>query len=100
MVVTLSGDAKALDEVVVVGYGTQKKANLTGSVSQVKMDEVLGDRPVVNAAAALQGAMPGLTIGGGSGPGFAKSLNVRGTLSRSEERRVGKECRSRWSPYH
>ncbi|HEY9543804.1 SusC/RagA family TonB-linked outer membrane protein [Prevotella sp.] len=81
MVVTLSGDAKALDEVVVVGYGTQKKANLTGSVSQVKMDEVLGDRPVVNAAAALQGAMPGLTIGGGSGPGFAKSLNVRGTLS-------------------
>lgn len=79
--VTLQDKAKAIDEVVVVGYGTQKKANLTGSVSQVKMSDVLGDRPMVNAAAALQGAMPGLTIGGGSGPGFAKSMNVRGTLS-------------------
>lgn len=81
MTVTLSSNVESIDEVVVVGYGTQKKANLTGSVAQVKMDDVLGDRPVVNAAAALQGAMPGLTIGGGSGPGFAKSLNVRGTLS-------------------
>ena len=81
MTVTLQNNAKAIDEVVVVGYGTQKKANLTGSVAQVKMSDVLGDRPVVNAAAALQGAMPGLTIGGGSGPGFAKSMNVRGTLS-------------------
>ena len=81
MVVTLKNNAKSIDEVVVVGYGTQKKANLTGSVAQVKMSDVLGDRPVVNAAAALQGAMPGLTVGGGSGPGFAKSLNVRGTLS-------------------
>ncbi len=81
MDVVLSDDVSALDEVVVVGYGTQKRANLTGSVSQVRMDEVLGDRPVINAAAALQGAMPGLTIGGGSGPGQTKSLNVRGTLS-------------------
>lgn len=81
MAVTLKSNVKAIDEVVVVGYGLQKKANLTGSVSQVKMSDVLGDRPVVNAAAALQGAMPGLTIGGGSGPGYSKSLNVRGTLS-------------------
>ena len=51
MTVTLQNNAKAIDEVVVVGYGTQKKANLTGSVAQVKMSDVLGDRPVVNAAA-------------------------------------------------
>lgn len=79
--IDLKEDAQTLDEVIVVGFGTQKKENLTGSVSQVKMDEVLGDRPVINAAAALQGAMPGLTVGGGSGPGQAKSFNIRGTLS-------------------
>ena len=79
--ITLKEDNQTLDEVVVVGFGTQKKENLTGSVSQVKMSEVLGDRPVTNAAAALQGAMPGLTIGGGTGPGQSKSFNIRGTLS-------------------
>ena len=79
--VELTEDNKTLDEVVVVGFGTQKKENLTGSVSQVKMADVLGDRPVTNAAAALQGAMPGLTIGGGTGPGQSKSFNIRGTLS-------------------
>lgn len=47
-----------MQEVVVVGFGVQKKINLTGAVSQVKMDDVLGNRPVVNAMAALQGAMP------------------------------------------
>lgn len=79
--VILDEDRQSLDEVVVVGFGTQKKENLTGAVSQVKMEDVLGDRPVTTAAAALQGAMPGLTIGGGSGPGVSKSFNVRGTLS-------------------
>lgn len=44
--VTLKEDTQTLDEVVVVGFGSQKKANLTGSVSQVKMDDVLGDRPL------------------------------------------------------
>lgn len=81
MNISMESSVEALDEVVVVGYGTQKKANLTGSVSQVKMDEVLGDRPVVSVASALQGAMPGLTIGGGSGPGVAKSVNIRGAVS-------------------
>ena len=79
--IILEEDTQNLEEVVVVGFGTQKKENLTGSVSQVKMDEVLGNRPIINAAAALQGAMPGLKVGGGSGPGQAKSFNVRGTLS-------------------
>lgn len=81
LTLTLKEDSRQLEEVIVVGFGTQKKENLTGSVSQVSMDEVLGDRPVTSAAAALQGAMPGLTIGGGSGPGSLKSFNIRGTLS-------------------
>ena len=45
------------------------------------MADVLGDRPVINAAAALQGAMPGLVVSGASGPGQQKSFNIRGTLS-------------------
>lgn len=81
MIITLSEDVQTLNEVIVVGFGTQKKVNLTGSVSQVKMDDVLGDRPVMNVAAALQGAMPGLMVSGASTPGQTKSFNIRGTLS-------------------
>ena len=79
--VILKDDTQALEEVVVVGFGSQKKADLTGAVSQVKMDEVLGDRPVINATAALQGTMPGLMVSGGSSPGQSKSFNIRGDLS-------------------
>ena len=79
--VILKDDTQALEEVVVVGFGSQKKADLTGAVSQVKMDEVLGDRPVINATAALQGAMPGLMVSGSSTPGQTKSFNIRGDLS-------------------
>lgn len=79
--IVLKEDAKTLDEVVVVGFGSQKKADLTGAVSQVKMDEVLGDRPVISATAALQGAMPGLMVSGASSPGQSKSFNIRGDLS-------------------
>ena len=78
--VKLLEDTQTLDEVVVVGFGTQKKANLTGAVSTVKMEEVMGDRPVVSASQALQGAMPGLTITTNAGsPGKSMTLNVRGT---------------------
>ena len=63
--VILMDDTQALEEVVVVGYGSQKKANLTGAVSSVKMDEVLGDRPILNASDALQGAVPGLFVSNG-----------------------------------
>ena len=82
--VVLKEDTQSLDEVVVVGFGVQKKANLTGAVSQVKMDDVLGSRPVVNAMSALQGAMPGLQItpnNDAAGPGQSKSFNIRGTTS-------------------
>ncbi len=77
--VKLSPTAANLSDVVVVGYGTQKKANLTGSVSTLKMDEVLGDRPVSSTGALLQGAIPGLQVTIGSGqPGAGASFNVRG----------------------
>ena len=82
--VVLKEDTQSLDEVVVVGFGVQKKANLTGAVSQVKMDDVLGSRPAVNAMSALQGAMPGLQItpnNDAAGPGQSKSFNIRGTTS-------------------
>ncbi len=77
---TLKEDSQTLDEVVVVGFGTQKKANLTGAVSTVKMEDVLGDRPVVSASQALQGAVPGLQITTNTGkPGEAMTFNIRGT---------------------
>lgn len=79
--ITLKEDSQTLEEVVVVGFGSQKKANLTGSVSQVKMDDVLGERPVTNVKNALQGSMPGLMVSGGTSPGEAKSFNIRGTVS-------------------
>lgn len=79
--ITLKEDPQTLEEVVVVGFGSQKKANLTGSVSQVKMDDVLGERPVTNVKNALQGSMPGLMVSGGASPGEAKSFNIRGTVS-------------------
>lgn len=79
--ITLEDNAQALEEVVVVGFGAVKKENLTGSVSQVKMSEVLGDRPISNAASALQGAVPGLQISGSSAPGQSKSFNIRGEMS-------------------
>lgn len=79
--ITLKEDSQTLEEVVVVGFGSQKKANLTGSVSQVKMDDVLGERPVTNVKNALQGSMPSLMVSGGASPGEAKSFNIRGTVS-------------------
>ena len=80
--IVLKEDAQTLDEVVVVGFGSQKKANLTGSVSSIKMDEVIGDRPILNAADALQGTVPGLFVSnGGNEPGKSKSFQIRGSYS-------------------
>ncbi len=78
---TLVPDAKALSEVVVVGYGTQKKANLTGSVDQVGQ-EVLQNRPIPNVAQGLVGAVPNLNIRMLDGkPTQSPSFNIRGTTS-------------------
>lgn len=80
--IIMQEDAETLDEVVVVGYGVQKKANLTGAVSSVKMDEVLGNRPVSSVGNVLMGAMPGLQVTGSSGqPGAAMKFNIRGVNS-------------------
>lgn len=79
--IVLEEDAKALDEVIVVGFMTQKKANVTGAVSQVAMDKTLGDRPVTNLGAALQGAMPGFTSSSSAIPGGENKFNVRGLES-------------------
>ena len=80
--IILQEDTQQLDEVVVVGFGTQKKANLTGAVTTVKMDEVLGERPLTKASDALQGAVPGLLVSsGGNGPTASKSFQIRGAYS-------------------
>ena len=81
--VLLEEDTQDLDEVVVVGYGTQKKANITGAAATVKMDKILGNRPITNTAIALQGTIPGLQVVSSSGqPGSeGVSLNIRGTTS-------------------
>ena len=80
--IELKENAQALDEVVVVGFGVQKKENLTGAISQVKMDEVLGDRPLANTTQALQGAVPGLFISGNHEPGGTdKKMQIRDAFS-------------------
>lgn len=77
--VVLKEDAQALDEVVVVGFGTQKKVNLTGSVGLASAKD-LESRPVVNATQALQGLVPGLQITTNTGElDKNMSINIRGT---------------------
>ncbi|WP_308550014.1 TonB-dependent receptor [uncultured Parabacteroides sp.] len=79
--IDLKEDSQALEEVVVVGYGTQKKANLTGAVAQVAGD-VLENRPIANIGQGLQGVVPNLNITVPSGaPGKGSEFNVRGTTS-------------------
>lgn len=78
--VVLKEDTQAIDEVIVVGFGTQKKVNLTGSIGTVKTDEVLKSRPVTNVQELLAGAVPGMIVSKGSGAaGSGASINIRGT---------------------
>ncbi len=65
--IVMEEETVGVDEVVVVGYGTQKKVNLTGAVSAVKMDEKMVSRPVANVSSGLQGLVPGLAISQNSG---------------------------------
>lgn len=60
-VIILKEDSRILNEIVVVGYGTQKKINLTGAVSMIS-GQILDDRSSVNISKALQGSMPGVTV--------------------------------------
>ncbi|MCG8306939.1 MAG: TonB-dependent receptor [Cytophagales bacterium] len=77
-------DITALEELVVVGYGTQKKVNLTGAVGTVD-SEVMESRPVANVQELLQGKTPGLNVTNNSGaPGSGAEINIRGTSTIGE----------------
>ncbi|MDE5722868.1 MAG: carboxypeptidase-like regulatory domain-containing protein, partial [Paramuribaculum sp.] len=80
--VVLADEGNQLDEVVVVGYGIQKKVNLTGAVATVNGD-VLKDRPLTNIGQGLQGVIGNLNVSANNGgaPGATSSFNVRGTTS-------------------
>lgn len=79
--ITIEEDATALDEVVVVGYGVQKKSDVTGSVTSINKDR-LSKLPVTNVLQAVQGAAAGVTISQGSSiPGDAPSALIRGRNS-------------------
>ena len=80
--IVLKDDNELLDEVVVVGYGTQKKANLTGAVSTVDVAKTMEGRPQTDVMKALQGAVPGLTILNTSGDiNSSASIEIRGVGS-------------------
>ncbi|CAL1517120.1 TonB-dependent receptor [Chitinophaga sp. MM2321] len=80
--ILLETDERSLEQFVVVGYGTQKKANLTGAVSTVDVAKTMQSRPVTDPSKALQGIVPGLNITYSNG-GLTQApvINIRGTGS-------------------
>jgi TonB-linked SusC/RagA family outer membrane protein len=86
MVIYLKPSTEQLDQLVVVGYGSQKKADLTGAVATVDVAKAMDSRPVEDAARALQGTVPGLTITTSNGD-FSSNPTIKirgtGTLSNS-----------------
>ncbi len=79
--VTLVVDDNSLDEVVVVGYGAQKKGHLTGAVTSVDVKKTFGNRPIPDVARGLQGAVPGLTVQVPSGEvGSDPIMKIRGQV--------------------
>ncbi len=85
--VVLEVDDKALEEVVVVGYGTQKKSDLTGSVARANIN-AFRESPNVNIAQSLQGTVPGLNIGQVSRAGQNPAISIRGRTTISGNRNV------------
>ncbi|GHV49968.1 SusC/RagA family TonB-linked outer membrane protein [Bacteroidia bacterium] len=86
--VVLREDTKTIGEIVVVGYGTQKKVNLTGSVSSVNIEEITASRPISNVSSALYGAAPGVYVNSGNNrPSNAGDATIlvrgQGTLNNS-----------------
>lgn len=80
LLITLVEESAKLDEVVVIGYGTQKKKDLTGAVGIVNVAKTMNSRSVTNIQELLAGSVPGLNVTKGSGaPGSGASLNIRGT---------------------
>ncbi|WP_291530002.1 SusC/RagA family TonB-linked outer membrane protein [Bacteroides sp. UBA939] len=79
--VILKEDAEILDEVVVVGYGQQKKVNLTGAIASVDVNKTVESRPISDIGRALQGAVPGLIVSTNSGElGDAPIIKIRGSV--------------------
>ena len=76
MDVSLRQTSRALDEVIVIGYGTQKKVNLSGAVGVVGGKDLV-NRPVANLTSSLQGVLPGLTVIRGSGKPGAEGYDIR-----------------------
>lgn len=80
--VVLALDVQSLEEVVVVGYGTQQKSHLTGAVGSVKMDQELQSRPMVEFGQAMYGKVPGVQVINSNGrPGSSSSIQIRGINS-------------------
>ncbi len=78
--VSLESSVEQVDEVVIVGYGQQKKANLTGAVASVNVNKALASRPIQDISKGLQGITPGMTITYGSGAlNSSAKINIRGT---------------------
>ena len=75
--ITLQDDARSLNEVVVVGYGTQRKLDVTGSVVQIKGEEI-SKQPSMNAVSGLQGKVAGVQISNSGKPGEAPQIRIRG----------------------
>jgi len=79
--IELEEDAVSLQDVVVVGYGTQKKVNLTGAVSSVDVGRTLESRPIADAGRGLQGSVPGLSVVVGTGEvGSDPIMKIRGAI--------------------
>lgn len=78
--ITMEEDSAELDAVVVVGYGTQKKSDITGAISQVSSEE-LNDFPVQNTLQGIQGKAAGVNISSNARPGEVGSIRIRGNRS-------------------
>jgi TonB-dependent starch-binding outer membrane protein SusC len=85
--VTMEEEVIGLEEVVAVGYGVQRKVNMTGSVSMINFDEEIENRPITNASQALSGKIPGIWVSQNSGKPGSDGAQIRvrgwGTLNNS-----------------
>lgn len=78
MVITLEDDTKALDEVMVIAYGTAKRSSFTGSASLIQ-SQAIGSRPITSALSAIEGNAPGVQVTAATGqPGESAALRIRG----------------------
>jgi len=82
--VVLESDITSLDEVVVIGYGTQRERDLTSSITTISADEIV-KTPTAQAMQALQGKVPGLQVVSNGSPGDAPSVRVRGIGSHPKD---------------